>query len=798
TGATISNTLDATLDSILVLGNYQVPSVGNPSGNVLIVAPMSYLSSTAVAVATNKVEVGSVNNAVVGLEIVTSSVGIPVFTTSIDINLNGVIDTADIRNIRVWYTGASSTFATTTQFGTTRAFAPAAANPFTLTVTGSQALLNGNNYFWVTYDVKTGASVGNFIDGEITTIRVADTARVPTISAPSGNRQIRSKYCTVSYSSGCSTDFIARVQLGSIDNATGCTGPLTYYNAIPAPQLPRGTSQTITLTYGPNAFQTAFVWIDWNDDGDYSDVGEDIGMQTPANAGANGTSTVSFMVPISAPIGICRMRIRGGENVQPLAHQSCGASGSGYGEAEEYNIEVVPTPPPTVYTWNQTSPADFNTASNWTPARSFTSFSDKLVFNMGGNITVNNVVNQTISSFTVSGSTNVELNSAGGTLVISDSLNLDSGNITPSSLIMVVGTSAAQPGMVTSGPGRIRGSLTRWIAGTPASYSFPIASVNHDRLVVLNYTTVPATLGTITASFYPNYILSSSGLPLTSGIMNVNKQTPNGLWTITVGNGLSGGTYDISLNADSMVGITNVASLVMLHRINSGNPWTLQGTHVTTTGTAATPVLSRTGVSVYGIWSFGSDSTMNPLPVTLTQLTATPAGKNVQVSWTTASELNNHGFDVERSLDGRTFEKVTFVRGAGNSNKVLNYSFTDEGIFNKATVWYYRLRQVDFDGKFEFSPTVRVNSVSENLQAISVSPNPYTDNFNISVFAMLNGAVSIELVDIQGRVVATSHAFVIEGANAIAVKEGANLKAGIYFARIYMNGEMQVVKLVKD
>ncbi|MCU0441864.1 MAG: T9SS type A sorting domain-containing protein [Bacteroidia bacterium] len=195
----------------------------------------------------------------------------------------------------------------------------------------------------------------------------------------------------------------------------------------------------------------------------------------------------------------------------------------------------------------------------------------------------------------------------------------------------------------------------------------------------------------------------------------------------------------------------------------------------------------------------GADENIGtPVPVKLTQFTATESGKNAWLSWTTVSETNNRGFQVERAFDGRSFEKIGFVQGAGNSTTPKRYSLTDTDVFTKTTVAYYRLRQIDFDGKFEFSQIVRVNSASENLKAISVSPNPFADNFNISVVATQNGDVSIELVDIQGRVVATSSAVVVEGANTLAVKEGANLKAGIYFARIYMNGETQVVKLVKE
>jgi hypothetical protein len=87
-------------------------------------------------------------------------------------------------------------------------------------------------------------------------------------------------------------------------------------------------------------------------------------------------------------------------------------------------------------------------------------------------------------------------------------------------------------------------------------------------------------------------------------------------------------------------------------------------------------------------------------PVKLTSFTATAKAADAFLNWTTASEINNKGFDVERSVDGRTFESIGFVKGAGNSTRMLNYSLTDAKAFEKTPVMYYRLKQVDFDGNF--------------------------------------------------------------------------------------------------
>jgi hypothetical protein len=229
-GASFGNFVDARLDSIQILGNYQLPGNGNPTGNVQINAPMTFVSATTTQGITTQVEQGSTNNQIIGVQVSMSATGSPVNLTELNINLNGTTDTADIQNIKVWYTGTSNTFATTNQFGTTVANAPATFAPFALAITGSQSLLNGTNYFWVTYDIKSAATVANLVDAECTGITVAGAPQVPSVTAPSGNREIRVQTCTPTYTNACSSnDFINNV---STTGGTTNISNLNSYNKL--------------------------------------------------------------------------------------------------------------------------------------------------------------------------------------------------------------------------------------------------------------------------------------------------------------------------------------------------------------------------------------------------------------------------------------------------------------------------------------------------------------------------------------------------------------------------------------
>ncbi|MCE3296639.1 MAG: family serine peptidase [Crocinitomicaceae bacterium] len=145
-------------------------------------APGGYVSSTATQANTSNVLKGTTNQEVIGIEVVMTACK---DMTSIALNTSGTTSTADITNARLWYTGTSSTFATTTQYGSTVA-SPNGAFSFTAT----QNLSVGTHYFWLTYDVPAAATSGNVIDATVSSITVDGSARTPSVTAPTGNRVI--------------------------------------------------------------------------------------------------------------------------------------------------------------------------------------------------------------------------------------------------------------------------------------------------------------------------------------------------------------------------------------------------------------------------------------------------------------------------------------------------------------------------------------------------------------------------------------------------------------------------------
>jgi uncharacterized delta-60 repeat protein len=169
----------------------------------------------------------------------------------------------------------------------------------------------------------------------------------------------------------------------------------------------------------------------------------------------------------------------------------------------------------------------------------------------------------------------------------------------------------------------------------------------------------------------------------------------------------------------------------------------------------------------------------NPLPVTYTKFTATKRVEDVELNWTTASELNNRGFAIERSNGNGRWEEIGFVAGNGNSSFARQYRFTDREMVS--TVVYYRLKQIDYNGEYNYSNIVIVSRSA--MQSISVGPNPFTDKIELGT------AADIILYDANGIAIIKA-----ESASSINT---SHLATGFYTLKISTGNQTVFQKLVK-
>lgn len=245
-------------------------------------------------------------------------------------------------------------------------------------------------------------------------------------------------------------------------------------------------------------------------------------------------------------------------------------------------------------------------------------------------------------------------------------------------------------------------------------------------------------------------------------------------------------------------GVTN-NDLVLFTRANGGTgAWTIQNASATASSFAGQSVtFAQTNGTFYGRQlAIGGNN--NPLPVDLLQFNAMLQNKDVLLNWITANEQNNKGFEIERSANGKEFQTIGFVNGRNNSTEKTNYQYTDEGAFAQAQVLYYRLKQLDFDGKFSYSDVIRVQSGNALLNGVSVSPNPFTANAQVQLNTLFNASARITICDVQGRVVLNDVHEVSAGNNLINMQNMESLKQGVYFMRVDLGGESMVIKMVKS
>ncbi|MDY0315341.1 MAG: T9SS type A sorting domain-containing protein, partial [Bacteroidales bacterium] len=143
----------------------------------------------------------------------------------------------------------------------------------------------------------------------------------------------------------------------------------------------------------------------------------------------------------------------------------------------------------------------------------------------------------------------------------------------------------------------------------------------------------------------------------------------------------------------------------------------------------------------------------SPLPITLSSFSAECNDNNeVILSWSTASEINNDYFEIQRSTQGLAWEVIATVQGAGFSNIILDYDYLDKEKPNTTT--YYRLRQIDYDGSSKLSDIIQIRC-ENNMEkpVISVYPNPFTSSFNIEFENWDLNFAEIELLDITSRTI---------------------------------------------
>ncbi|MDZ4667553.1 MAG: right-handed parallel beta-helix repeat-containing protein [bacterium] len=183
------------------------------------------------------------------------------------------------------------------------------------------------------------------------------------------------------------------------------------------------------------------------------------------------------------------------------------------------------------------------------------------------------------------------------------------------------------------------------------------------------------------------------------------------------------------------------------------------------------------------------------VPVTLVSFNGQKENEDVLLSWKTASEVNNDFFEVLVSADGNAFEPIGIVKGSGNSSKENAYGFMHESGFISYPnngVLYYKLAQHDFDGKINFTNTIRVDNTYENEEYFNVLPNPNAGKFTLVSNRLLDDSKGLKLVNGVGEVVWQMN----EPITSETIQIELNLPTGIYFLQAKVDNKVVHTKIL--
>ncbi len=297
-----------------------------------------------------------------------------------------------------------------------------------------------------------------------------------------------------------------------------------------------------------------------------------------------------------------------------------------------------------------------------------------------------------------------------------------------------------------------------------------------------------------TSTFYAVYMVNANTGYACGSSSKVRKTTDGGTtWTnedVTVSvtlNDIQFGDEDHGIavgSYGSTFTTTDGGATWMYENVGSG---TLYSVYVSSTGTA----------SAYACGSLGH-LLKNPnfvVPVELVSFNASVSGKDVILKWTTATETNNKGFQVERKSADGSYSSISFVDGNGTTTESKQYSYTDKNVVSGN--YTYRLKQVDFDGSYRYSNEVDVNLNSPVVFTLEQNyPNPFNPSTSIEYSIPQDGFVTLKVYNSLGQEVSRLvNNFTKAGSHSVTFNAGS-FASGIYYYKIESGSQVMVKKMM--
>ncbi len=201
-------------------------------------------------------------------------------------------------------------------------------------------------------------------------------------------------------------------------------------------------------------------------------------------------------------------------------------------------------------------------------------------------------------------------------------------------------------------------------------------------------------------------------------------------------------------------------------------------------------------ITILGTYSGDGTFCDDPLPVELTIFNAKAAKDSIILYWETETEVDNYGFDVERKINNAEWNVIAFIEGNGNSNSPKKYHYCDKELFAGGSMFFYRLKQIDTDGRFEYSEVVEVELYPDNYNLSQNFPNPFNPVTTIRYQLPVAGDIRLKVYDILGNYVTT----LVDDFQEAGYHEhkfiASNFASGIYFYTIIAGTFVETKKMI--
>ncbi|KAA5547448.1 S8 family serine peptidase [Adhaeribacter rhizoryzae] len=474
-------------------------------------------------------------------------------------------------------------------------------------------------------------------------------------------------------------------------------------------------------------------------------------------------------------------------------------------------------------TWTGTTDTNWNNTANWSngipdadmdvnvptnvkysPAVSAGTATCKSIV-IAGSLTINGGTVKVNENFTNNGTFNqtsgtLELTGKGAQKIKGNSfLNLRMGGASTKTLtsdITVTGSLTVTEGVVNTGAYKIILDQAATLSETSSNYV--VGKVIATR--TFSKTNAKHTFGDMGLALTTN----ASPSP-TIEVTRVTGNPGNSIWSVkrqfeihvTAGKNTDlNATMEFSYLPGELNGLVK-EHLALYRSTDDGLTWTVQSKSLVDLNADANKV-TLNNISAFSTWTLADRDPSMVLPVSLSAFKATKQKNDVVVTWETAMEKNAAGMEVEVSTDTKNYRTLGFVAATGiNTNTSQQYQFTDTEN-NKVGTRYYRLKQLDQDGKFTYYGPKAVTFNDPVTSTLAAYPNPSNGTFALTVQAAETAQTHLDIKNIAGQSVYNAQKQLSKGNNNVTVNLPAGTKPGVYVVLARYNNTLQTLKIVVE